>query len=64
MTLKDAVALETAQLLIDAAEARRAATKLGDKERAAKLLGYAATLEQNAGKWEQRLRWWDLLRQR
>ena len=64
MTLDETVAAETAQLLIDAAEARKRATKLDDERKAADLLSYASALEDGATKWEQRLHWWRLLRQR
>ena len=64
MTLDETVAAETAQLLIDAAEARKLATKLDDERKAADLLTYASALEDDATRWEQRLRWWRLLRQR
>ena len=64
MTLDETVAAETAQLLIDAAEARILATKLDDESKAADLLSYASALEDDATKWEQRLHWWRLLRQR
>jgi hypothetical protein len=64
VTLDETVAAETAQLLIDAAEARKRATKLDDGRKAADLLSYASALEDDATKWEQRLSWWKLLRQR
>ena len=64
MTLDETVAAETAQLLIDAAEARKLATTLDDERKAAALLTYASALEDDATKWEQRLHWWRLLRQR
>jgi len=63
VTLDETVAAETAQLLIDAAEARKRATKLDDERKAADLLSYASALEDDATKWEQRLHWWKLLRQ-
>ena len=64
MTLDETVAAETAQLLIDAAKARKLATTLGDERKAANLLSYASALENDATKWEHRLHWWKLLRQR
>ena len=64
VTLDETIAAETAQLLIDAAEARKRATKLDNEREAADLLSYASTLEDGATKWEQRLHWWKLLRQR
>jgi hypothetical protein len=62
LILEEVVASETAQLLIDADDARQVATTLEDRDAAAKILRYASTLQQNANKWEQRLRWWNLLR--
>lgn len=62
MTLEEAVASETAQLLIDADDARQLAAGLPDKHVAANLLNRASALERHAIKWEQRLHWWSLLR--
>ena len=39
------------------------AATLEDRDAAANLLSHASTLQANANKWEQRLRWWNLLRQ-
>jgi hypothetical protein len=62
MTLEEAVASETAQLLMDADDARHLATGLPDKHMAADLLNRASALEHHAIKWEQRLHWWSLLK--
>jgi len=62
MTLEEAVASETAQLLMDADDARQLATGLADKHIAADLLNRASALEHHAMKWEQRLRRWSRLR--
>jgi hypothetical protein len=50
LTLEEAVASETAQLLIDADDARQIATSLADKDVAANLLGHASALEHDAVK--------------
>ena len=65
VTLEETVAEDTAQLLIEAADARQLATKKGVRQEfAASLLSYASLLENGAMKWEQRLYWWRRLRQR
>ena len=62
LTLEETVASEAAQLLLDADDARQLATSLPDQHKAADLLSRASALEHHAVKWEQRLRWWNLLR--
>jgi len=61
-TLEETIASQAAELLIRAAEAREQATTSSDKTD--DLLSVAATLETDAAKWEQRLRWWKFLRAR
>jgi hypothetical protein len=62
-TLQEDVAEVTAELLLEAAEARQLAGSLTDKKSIADLLNYASELERDAAKWERRLRWWRLLRE-
>ena len=60
-TLEETVALQAAELLIKAAEAREKAIALAGK--GPDLLSVAETLESDAAKWEKRLRWWKFLQQ-
>jgi hypothetical protein len=60
--LQNDVADNTAELVLEAAEARQLATTMTDKKAIADLLNYASELERDAAKWENRLRWWRLLR--
>jgi hypothetical protein len=60
-TLEETIASQAAELLIKAAEARYQATSSPDDGSTSHLLSFAATLESDAAKWEQRLRWWKYL---
>lgn len=64
MTLEDAVAEQAAELLLESAKARALTATANDERTAAELRDRASALESYAVKWEQRLRWWKLLRRR
>ncbi len=62
-TLEEAVAEKLAELLIEAAEARRAITMSERiREPQAGIPAEAARLESEVMKWENRLNWWRVLR--
>jgi hypothetical protein len=63
-TLEETIASQAAELLIKAAEARHQAVTSPEKGSTNDLLSFAATLESDAAKWEERLRWWKFLQQR
>ena len=61
--LLEAVAGETAQLLIEAAEARELAMMMTNEPTVGDLLKSATALEERAASWERRLGWWKRLGQ-